>query len=190
MTFGNLSSCQKIQNSLVGNGYLKPTGTRKAIWRGTKRVLLQRANTQKEGIDYKETFSLEELWFAFEKSSMEASSRQWYFKFHQVIISFGFEMNVIDDCVYHKFCGSKQIFLVLYVDDILLASNDIGLLHETKRFLAKTFEMKDLGKVSYVLGIEIHRDRSRGILGLSQKNYIEKVLKRYSMPDCKPGDTL
>ncbi|KAL0289357.1 UNVERIFIED_CONTAM: Retrovirus-related Pol polyprotein from transposon TNT 1-94 [Sesamum calycinum] len=84
---------------------------------------------------------------------LKQASRQWYFKFHQVIISFGFEMNVVDDCVYHKFCGSKQIFLVLYVDDILLANNDIGLLHETKRFLAKNFEMKDLGEASYVLGL-------------------------------------
>ncbi|KAL0349905.1 UNVERIFIED_CONTAM: Retrovirus-related Pol polyprotein from transposon TNT 1-94 [Sesamum radiatum] len=109
---------------------------------------------------------------------LKQASRQWYFKFHQVIISFGFEMNVVDDCVYHKFCGSKQILLVLYVDDILLANNDIGLLHETKRFLAKNFEMKDLGEASYVLGIEIHRDHSRGILGLSQKNYIKKVCTR------------
>jgi len=106
-----------------------------------------------------------------------------------VIISFGFEMNLVDDCIYHKFCGSKYIFLVLYVDDILLASSDIGLLHETKKFLAKNFEMKDLGEASFVLGIQIHRDRSRGILGLSQKSYLEKVLKRYGMQDCKPGDT-
>ena len=120
---------------------------------------------------------------------LKQASRQWYFKFHQVIISFDFEMNLVDDCIYHKFCGSKYIFLVLYVDDILLASNDIGLLHETKRFLAKNFEMKDLGDASFVLGIQIHRDRSRGILGLSQKSYIEKVLKRYGMQDCKPGDT-
>ncbi|MBS2634144.1 hypothetical protein KFY46_25775, partial [Salmonella enterica subsp. enterica serovar 1,4,[5],12:i:-] len=41
--------------------------------------------------------------------------------------------------------------------------------------------MKDLGEASYVLGIEIHRDRAQGILGLSQKAYIEKMLKRYNM---------
>ncbi|KZV42092.1 hypothetical protein F511_11688 [Dorcoceras hygrometricum] len=127
----------------------------------------------------------------FKKSiyGLKQASRQWYFKFHQVIISFGFEMNMVDDCLYHKFSGSKHIFLVLYVDDILLASNDIELLHDTKRFLSKHFEMKDLGDASFVLGIQIHRARSRGILGLSQKNYIEKVLKRYGMHDCKPGDT-
>ena len=118
------------------------------------------------------------------------TSRQWYYKFHQVIISSGFEMNMVDDCVYHKFSGSKHIYLVLYVDDILVTTNDISMLHETKRFLSKKFEMKDLGDASFVLGIQIHRDRSRGILGLSQKSYIEKILKRFGMHDCKPGDTL
>ncbi|KAG8475050.1 hypothetical protein CXB51_031854 [Gossypium anomalum] len=120
---------------------------------------------------------------------LKQASRQWYHKFHQIIISFGFEINIVDDCVYHKFNGSKYIFLVLYVDDILLATNDIGLLHETKRFLSKHFEMKDLGDASFVLGIQIHRDQSRGILGLSQNNYIDKVLKRFGMQNCRPGDT-
>jgi len=120
---------------------------------------------------------------------LKQTSRQWYHKFHQVILSFGFEMNLVDDCVYHKFSGSKYIFLVLYVDDILLATNDIGMLHETKRFLSRNFEMKDLGDASFVLGIQIHRDRSRGILGLSQRSYIEKVRKRFGMQECKSGDT-
>ena len=65
-------------------------------------------------------------------------------------------MNSVDDCIYHKFRGSKYIFLVLYVDDILLASRNIGLMHEIKRFLAKNFKMKDLGDASFVLGIQIH----------------------------------
>ena len=56
-------------------------------------------------------------------------SRQWYYKFHQVIVSFGFEMNVVDDCVYHNFSRSKHIFLILYVDDILFATNDIDMLY-------------------------------------------------------------
>ena len=120
---------------------------------------------------------------------LKQSSRQWYYKFHQVIISSGFEMNMVDDCIYHKFSGSKHIYLVLYVDDILLATNDIGMVHETKRFLSKKFEMKDLGDASFVLGIQIHRNRSHGILGLSQKSYIKKILKRFGMHDCKPGDT-
>ena len=49
--------------------------------------------------------------------------------------------------------------------------------------------MKDLGNASYDLGIQIYQDHSKDILGLSQKGYIEKLLKRYNMHDCKPLDT-
>ena len=91
---------------------------------------------------------------------LKQASLQWYYKFHQVIMSFGFEMNMVDDCIYHKFSGSKHIYLVQYVDDILLATNDIGMLHETERFLSKKFEIKDLGDASFVLGIQIHWDCS------------------------------
>jgi Reverse transcriptase (RNA-dependent DNA polymerase) len=120
---------------------------------------------------------------------LKQASRRWYFKFHQVIISFGFEPNLVDECIYHKFSGSKFIFLVLYVDDILFASNDKNMMHETKKFLFKYFDMKDLGEASYVLGLKIHRDRNKGILGFSQQTYIDKVLKRYGMKNCKPGNT-
>ena len=78
---------------------------------------------------------------------------QWYYKFHQVVVAFGFETNAVEDCVYHKRNRSKFIFLILYVDDILLATNNKKILHETKRFLSKKFEMKDLGEASFVLGI-------------------------------------
>ena len=72
----------------------------------------------------------------------------------------------------------------MYVDDILLASSDLGILHETKKFLSKNFEMKDMDEATYVIGIEIFRDRSHGILGLSQKAYIERALERFKMENC------
>uniref|UniRef100_UPI0020CAE8FC reverse transcriptase domain-containing protein n=1 Tax=Picosynechococcus sp. (strain ATCC 27264 / PCC 7002 / PR-6) TaxID=32049 RepID=UPI0020CAE8FC len=49
--------------------------------------------------------------------------------------------------------------------------------------------MKDLGDASFVIGIEILQDRSQGILRLSQKNYIEKILSKFDMKDCAPRDT-
>jgi hypothetical protein len=115
---------------------------------------------------------------------LKQASRQWYIKFHKVITSFGFIENFVDQCIYLKVSGSKVIFLVLYVDDILLASNDLGFLHEIKQFIFQNFEMKDLGEASYVIGIEIHRDRKQRILKLSQKAYIEKVLERFRMKNC------
>ena len=102
-------------------------------------------------------------------------------KFDSTIRKFGFQENVEDNCVYAKLKNGKYIFLVLYVDDILLASSDVNLLLETKKFLSSKFDMKDLGEASFVLGIEIHRDREKGVLRLSQNAYFEKVLKKYSM---------
>ncbi|KAL0282151.1 UNVERIFIED_CONTAM: hypothetical protein Scaly_3071600 [Sesamum calycinum] len=61
-------------------------------------------------------------------------------------MTFGFKENGVDLCIYLKVNGSKVLFLVLYVDDILLASSDLGLLHDTKAFLIRNFEMKDMGE--------------------------------------------
>ena len=49
--------------------------------------------------------------------------------------------------------------------------------------------MKDLGDASFMLGIQIYRDHSRGILGLSQNSYIDKVLSRFGMSNCTPRNT-
>jgi hypothetical protein len=97
---------------------------------------------------------------------LKQASRQWYLKFDKTIRKFGFKENEEDNCIYAKFKNGKFIFLVLYVDDILLASSDVHVLLETKGFLSSHFDMKDQGEASYVLGIEIHRDREKGVLGL------------------------
>ncbi len=73
---------------------------------------------------------------------LKQASRQWYLKFHEVRMTFGFKENSVDPCIYLKVSGSKFIFLVLYVADILLAS----MLHDTKAFLIRNFEMKDMGE--------------------------------------------
>lgn len=99
---------------------------------------------------------------------LKQASRQWYLKFDEVVISLGFEGNRVDQCIYLKISESKFIFLVMYVDDILLASSDFGLLHETKLMLTKFFNMKDLGEASFMLGIEIC---NTSILDLS--NYLK-----------------
>ena len=85
----------------------------------------------------------------------------------------------MNQCIYQKVNRSKICFLVLYVNDILLATNDKGLLYEVKQFLSKNFDMKDMSEASYVIGIKIHRDKAQCILGLSQETYINKVLERF-----------
>ena len=118
---------------------------------------------------------------------LKKASRQWYLKFHDVVTSLDFEENTVDSCIYLKISGRKFIFLILYVDDILLASNDLVFLMDVKRMLSKNFDMKDLGEANFVLGIEIHRDRDHKFLGLSQKAYVDRVLERFGMESCKPS---
>ena len=72
---------------------------------------------------------------------------------------------------------------------MLLITNDMDLLKEIKKFLSNKFEMKNIGEVFFVLGIQILWDYSRSVLWLLQKDYIEMVLKRFGMGGCKPGDT-
>ena len=78
---------------------------------------------------------------------------------------------------YLKISGSKFIFLISFIDDILLASSYFDLLSETKQMLSRTFDMKDLGEATFVLGIEIHRDRSLHLLGCQRGHTLTGFLK-------------
>ena len=79
------------------------------------------------------------------------------------------------------------MFLIFYVDDILLIGNDIPLMEDVKTSLRKSFSMKDLGEAAYILGIKIYRDMSKRLIGLSQSMYLDKVLNRFNMNDSKKG---
>ncbi|WKA13290.1 hypothetical protein VitviT2T_030606 [Vitis vinifera] len=139
--------------------------------------LIAKRCTQKEGINYTETFSPVSkkdsvciilalvAYFDLEFQQMDVKTtflngeleEEVYMKQPEGFPSS--DENVMDQCIYLKISGSKVYFLVLHVDDILLATNDKGLLHEVKQFLSKNFDMKDMGETSYVIGINIHRDR-------------------------------
>ena len=118
---------------------------------------------------------------------LNKASRQLYLKFDEVVIANDFKENIVDQCIYTKVSESKYIFLVLYVDVIFLAANDTDMLVETKQLLFSHFDMKDLGEASYVLGIQIFRDRPSGILRLYQQTYIEHILKRFNMQSYYSG---
>ena len=118
---------------------------------------------------------------------LKQASRQWNKRFDSEIKKFGFSQNLDEPCVYHKVSGSEVIFLILYVDDILIIGKDIPSLHEVKAYLGKCFSMKDLGEAAFILGIKIYRDRSQRLIGLSQSAYIDKILKKYNMQDYKKG---
>lgn len=118
---------------------------------------------------------------------LKQASRSWNIRFDEAVKGFGFHQNKEESCVYKKESGSSVVFLILYVDDILLIGNDIPLLESVKTSLKNSFSMKDLGEAAYILGIRIYRDRSKRLIGLSQDTYIDTVLKRFSMEQSKKG---
>jgi hypothetical protein len=115
------------------------------------------------------------------------ASRSWNIRFDNVIKAFGFIQTYGEACIYKKVSGSFVAFLILYVDDILLMGNDIEFLDGIKRYLNKSFSMKDLGEAAYILGIKIYRDRSRRLIGLSQSTYLDKILMKFKMDQSKKG---
>ncbi|RVW39753.1 Copia protein [Vitis vinifera] len=83
--------------------------------------------------------------------------------------------------------AGKLAILIVYVDDIILSGNDMGVLQNLKKYLSEEFEVKDLGNLKYFLGMEVARSR-KGIV-VSQRKYILDLLKKTGMLGCKPIDT-
>ena len=108
---------------------------------------------------------------------LKQASRSWNLRFDEIIKTYGFEQNIDEPCVYQLKANQIVVFLVLYVDDILLIGNNVKKLSDVKNWLSTQFQMKDLGEASYVLGIQIIRDRKNRLLALSQVAYIDKVLE-------------
>ncbi|GJU45793.1 retrotransposon protein, putative, ty1-copia subclass [Tanacetum coccineum] len=121
---------------------------------------------------------------------LKQASRSWNKRFDEEIKKYGFTQNPDEPCVYKRASGSIIVFLILYVDDILLMGNNIPMLQDVKSCLGKCFSMKDLGEVAYILGIKIYRVRLRRLISLSQNAYIDKILKRFKMDTSKRGTIL
>ncbi|RVW67999.1 Retrovirus-related Pol polyprotein from transposon TNT 1-94 [Vitis vinifera] len=184
-----------------------------------KAHLVAKGYSQREGIDYDEIFSpvvrhtsiktmlglvahfdmqLEQMdvTTTFLHGDLEElvymqSPRQWYKCFDSYMIKIGYKRCEYDCCVYVKSLDddSSFIFLLLYVDDMLIATKSMVEVNKLKSLLSKEFDMKDLGASKKILGMEIHRDRASGRLWLSQYSYVKRVLKRFNMDDAKPVST-
>ena len=118
---------------------------------------------------------------------LKQESRTWNIRFDQAIKTFGFNKNLDEPCVYKRIQGAIVIFLLLYVDDILLIRNNEEVLSDIKGWLKNQFEMKNLGETNYIFGIKILRDRKNKLFTLSQVSYIDKILARFNMENSKRG---
>lgn len=121
---------------------------------------------------------------------LKQSPRQWYKCFHSFMVRHGYIRSSHDSCVYYRqLSDGSFVYLLLYVDDMLIIAKNMLEIKRLKSLLSDEFEMKDLGDAKKILGMEIHRNRKVGKLYLSQKTYIEKVLECFGMQNSKPVST-
>ena len=114
---------------------------------------------------------------------LKISPKRWNELFTEVASKIGLVSHYDEPCLFTWREGEKFLILLLYVDDMLIASNDINKLDEVKQNLSKEFEMTDLGEPKVFLGIKIERNRKERITKLTQEEYIEKMLKRFGFSE-------
>ena len=120
---------------------------------------------------------------------LKQAPRQWYKRFDTFITSLGFCKSNYDSCFYfNNNIVEKSVYLLLYVDDMLIASKDMSRVRDLKQKLKSEFEMKDLGNAKKILGIEILRIRNEKRLCLNQSIYLLKLINRFNMKDCKSAN--
>jgi len=119
-------------------------------------------------------------------SSLPGSGKK---RFDSFMIKERYNRCEYDSCVYFK-QSDDPTYLLLYVNDMLIATRNKTHIQKLKAQLKKEFDMKNLREAKKILGMEITRDRGSGRLWLSQENYVLKVLERFNMSETRLVTTL
>jgi len=119
---------------------------------------------------------------------LKQSPRAWFGKFSHVVQSFGLKRSEADHSVFycHK-CSGKCVYLVVYMDDIVIIGNDNAKISQLKEYLSSHFLTKDHGSLKYFLGIEVAQS-NEGIV-VSQRKYALDILEETCMTSCRPIDS-
>ena len=98
-----------------------------------------------------------------------------------------FEQSKSDSCIYTRVIDDDLCILAVYVDDLIIASKLDRNIDFIKSMLSSKYAMKDLGRLSYFLGVNINQN-DNGVF-INQSTYIDSLLKRFSFDDCNPIST-
>lgn len=98
----------------------------------------------------------------------------------------GFINSSVDHCLYFREHTQfvKNIYVVLYVDDVVIVTQEINTMNVFERFLMYKFQMVDLKEINFFLGIRIQRTENK--IFLDQSTYLKTVLQKYNMSECNP----
>jgi hypothetical protein len=115
---------------------------------------------------------------------LKQAPRAWLDKIGQYLVTSGFETSNANFSLYVKKTDHGIIVIVIYVDDLIIIGDKDVDIFDLKKLLKQKFEMKDLGKLRYFLGIEVIQS-PKGIW-LLQRQYALNKLSEYGMTGCKP----
>ena len=118
---------------------------------------------------------------------LKQSGRNWNKTLHDFLTDLSFTQSLSDPCVYTIKHDDVLCIVLIWVDDLIIASNDDDLMSHTKNGLMSRFRMKDMGVLKYFLGIEF--EFTGDTVKMKQTRYLQKVLDRFNMNDCKPRST-
>ena len=119
---------------------------------------------------------------------LKQAPRTWYEKLTEHLLKLNFEHFDLDDAtLFIKKVGRSVVYLVVYVDDLLMTGNNESYISSIKKDLKKIFEMTDMGHLHYYLGIEVTQQPK--YIFLSQKKYVGELLNKFCMTECNPIST-
>jgi hypothetical protein len=116
---------------------------------------------------------------------LKQSGRNWNSLLHNLFEENQFQQSNADPCLYHK-VGPK-VFILVWVDDILVATKACDSMKSVKDLLKDKFKMKDLGPVSWFLGVQF--SQSVNGIEMTQSHYLQGILKKFGMDQCRPRYT-
>lgn len=120
---------------------------------------------------------------------LKQSGRQWNKKLDKAMKRRGFLRSRVDPCVYILFQDRIIVLIIaIYVDDFLILWKDSCERDKIKQSLSTEFKMKDLGPAKNCIGLRITHD-DEGSYYLDQEHFINEIIERFGMTDCKPVST-
>jgi hypothetical protein len=120
--------------------------------------------------------------------SLKQAPRAWFAKFNSTVSRLGFSISSYDSALFLRRTSKGSILLLLYVNDMIITGDDLSRIQELKDFLSQNFKIKNLGHLSYFLGLEINS--SDDDFYLTQAKYTSDLLSRAGLTDHKIVDTL
>ncbi|KAL1448085.1 hypothetical protein WDU94_013979 [Cyamophila willieti] len=120
---------------------------------------------------------------------LKQASHVWNLELDKALKNLEFQQSKYDPCVYIRRSSVSVIYVSVYVDDLLIFSNNEVEKNRVKSKLMETFQMKDLGPAHYILGYCINYKKQEKCLTLDQSKYIQEVLHRFNMADCNGTKT-